>query len=93
MDFLDIYLAPQGPDLELTERQGFRIPLRTVHTVYEYNSLDSQNPWQNVTSSWIIPEGQEDGTDVTINGITVKYYTYYLNQTANNNGKRIRIKF
>lgn len=92
MTYTGLSLGTQ-PDLskdnDLTKRQGFKIPLRKVKTVNLLNTVSGN--YEVVSGGWTLYD--EQGETIDINGINVKYYTYYNPDGASSEGCTIEIIF
>ena len=84
----EITVVNQGTPTNYTESQRFKIP-RTLVSIETKNTLN--NTWSNSSSDWTIVD--ENGTIENINGIDVKYYTYYYNSDSSIGEQIIKITF
>jgi hypothetical protein len=85
----EIVLVKQEKTTEINRKQRFKIP-RILKKVQTKNTL-SANPWVDSTSDWVIVN--PNGSNENVNGINVKYYTYYYNSNSSIGEQIIKITF
>lgn len=84
----EITVVKQEKTTDIGRKQKFKIP-RILDTVYTKNTLNGS--WVASNSDWTIVD--VNGANENVNGINVKYYTYYYNANSQIGEQIIKIKF
>lgn len=84
----NIKVVKQEKTTDINRKQRFKVP-RKITLVQTLNTLN--NEWVTSTGDWSIVDA--NGSFEKINGVDVRYYTYYYNADSSIGEQTIKIKF